>query len=798
MENMAQRHMAILVLLVLIVAGMASAEIIDAYTEEVCTKHNATHDSCQMKKYFKPMFIDCNGWKKATDVIDVRLVDDVLVISECEKQATYKVFMDDNKDRKYLDEMSFIEKLDYDYKLDVKQLSNGVAWEINFTKFPADIEAMGFEELNSVKQDKILIDWADAKKLGYELEVIDDKVLYTDLPKKDGGLYFDPTITVSGASFITDTFVAETDPAYVFEGGPYISVAGKTAPYVYDQIAYIMLNTSNTNITTPIKTATLYYYMYDNGNSATRDIYNMTCTGFDSSTLTWSNQAAQCPTTGAALGSWSYSDGWKTLDVTDLITQHNLTYLKIDITTGVSASYGIFRSVEAVTDNPYLLIDYVKPGFFKINAFSDISGNPIQSFNATVDGVPYGTDNYSITTTLNYNLSNATIAVWSDGFVNTTDVVVNLEDDYNVSLSAQWIGIILINEKNATEFDVNLVTGAKAYDDLNHSLFDFKAAGTARLNYSMTNTTRIRIELEYADGTLISRYLDIGLIGSDNLRVCADDENATFHYKYIQSGYVKPAIMLNVYANCYVAGDYTRFATDNGYLLAAQTVAAQYYLYTTDDEGVQYNIAGLDGSIDQSIQLDILEFLQTEYSLNAYQDMVTFQDLDDLLYNNSMLIYYRNIGDDNTAVNIKILQDKTTLRYNSSTFADPNNVTIYFDYSTFNVTNSTVFQLIITPTGASARTVVKYFTTFGETAQVPAAFVFIVSLMLSLFALTLASSSLTFGWFGIFIMIANIAWCSYANDNIYLKWLLGLNIIILIGLITILMRSGDSQRTGAI
>ena len=239
-----------------------------------------------------------------------------------------------------------------------------------------------------------------------------------------------------------------------------------------------------------------------------------------------------------------------------------------------------------------------------------------------------------------------------------------------------------------------------------------------------------------------------------------------------------------------MAGDYTRFAYQNGYILRAYTIPAQYYLYTDDEDGEQYIIAGLDGSINHEVQLDNLEFLANTYDATAYNDIVTFTDMADSIMNNTIAIRYRNLKESNTAINVQILLG-TTMLYNSSAFANPNYFTIYFDYSAFNVTGDDMFTLLLTPAGGD--TLTKPFTIGGQTAKVPSGLVIVVSILITFFALTLASTSLTFGWFGILIEVLNIAWLGFGTDSIYRTWVLGLNVIVLLAMIVISLKSSQTS-----
>jgi hypothetical protein len=365
---------------------------------------------------------------------------------------------------------------------------------------------------------------------------------------------------------------------------------------------------------------------------------------------------------------------------------------------------------------------------------------------------------------------------------NCSDYFGSTQSIYNRTAYLGYIS--LIDEVDNTLFNVNNASSVRVYFDTNSSYYDFKATGTNTLNFTTSEASQLRFELIYNDGSVITRYVDLTLINGE-VRVCANKQGVTHYQQLIISATEQPAVLKNVFSNCVIAADYTRFAYQDALTLQSFSIASLYYLYTYIGV-VQTFLASVDGSISTFINLDQLQFNQQGYNLNVLGDALTFQKS-----NGVIVIYYNNLAQDNTALSLTITRMDTSATVFSladSAFTDKNEFNINFDYSTLSGINETVlFKLDLTKTNAQGATVIsKYFNTNASSGGLNPFVAAVFSILLTIFGLTFASARITFSWFGIIVELGAIAILTFAVANWYITMLLGLNVIMLIFIVLIL------------
>jgi hypothetical protein len=401
-------------------------------------------------------------------------------------------------------------------------------------------------------------------------------------------------------------------------------------------------------------------------------------------------------------------------------------------------------------------------------------------YNTTLNGANILKGNFS-NNTLKSNVTNSLIngansvaAGCADALGETTD-----SDTFNSLIRTLYI----IDEQNNVLFDVQNLSIVKVYLDDNQTSYDFKANNRSNISFVASSNVKLRFELGYLDGTRILRYVDIGLLTND-VRVCANREGVTHYEQILTSASVRPVILRSVFANCLVAADYTRFAYQDALILKAYTYNNLYYLYIFDD-GNQVFLASVDGSIATYINLDTLEFKQQGYNIQSTGDVITIAKENA----NEMRIYYYNIEQDNTALRFAIVRtDTNAVLLNTTTFADPNEATVIFNFATLGTGNETIFKVIVNPTDADGtRTKEAFFNTSGATGGVNSTLIFVVGIFMILFGLSMTATQQTFGWFGALIMIINIAICSMAMAAWYVTFLQAVNVIILVFIVLVMV-----------
>lgn len=345
---------------------------------------------------------------------------------------------------------------------------------------------------------------------------------------------------------------------------------------------------------------------------------------------------------------------------------------------------------------------------------------------------------------------------------------INILLSYNVSL---------IDEIDNTLFNIDNVTSARVYADDESSFFDFKTAATNHTLFNITSE-KLRFEFIYSDGTVITRYIDLNLIKQDDLRVCINKEGTTHYEQLIQSSTEREALLRSIFADCYVAADYTRFGYETGYLLKAFTIATQYDL-SVYDNGEEVRLSGIDGSLASYINLDTIEISQTEYNLEILGHDLFFSTLG----NATLVIRYINQGDPNTAVSLSLYRvDIGALIYSTSTFTSLDDWTVYYDYTALSGINETsMFKAVVTRTNAGGtNTITRYTDVFARSGLIPAGIAIAAAFFMTIFGLTFTTARLSLSWFGIFTIIISLILLSVSTYAWYIPFFMFIDVIALI------------------
>jgi len=340
---------------------------------------------------------------------------------------------------------------------------------------------------------------------------------------------------------------------------------------------------------------------------------------------------------------------------------------------------------------------------------------------------------------------------------------------------------ILIDEIEGSDFDLDNLSIIKVYFEDNETLFDFKAEDTNSINFTSDTNDKLRFELGYYDSTTINRYVDVSLVEND-LRICVNKDNVIHYQILLTSATPKAAVLKNIYANCIVAADYTRFAYQDGVLLQAHTINSVYSLYTYDS-GERVYLASVDGSLATDIDINTLIFKQTAYNFNLLKDDIAFQKNG----SSQVIIRYYNPKGNNQDIDLTITRlDNSDIVYTETDFSNPNMFTLYFNYASLeNVTNETTFKISIikTLTDGSLSTINEYFNVQGGTGILNSQFAAIISFILVFIGLTLLAARTSLGWFGMVIYLAGIAVLSFSPLVWYSLLLLAIYIISLVFLV---------------
>jgi len=414
--------------------------------------------------------------------------------------------------------------------------------------------------------------------------------------------------------------------------------------------------------------------------------------------------------------------------------------------------------------------------------------SPYALYNMTYKGVSLFKDNKTISTEQTNTSTvlhgnNIYIVSCSDLFGTTTQTITK---------NAYFKTINLIDEVDNTAFAVANLSSARLYYDDNSTFYDFKTANKNTVNFTSTNMTQLRLELGYPENRFITRWIDVALFSEINpLRICANKDNIIHYEQFITSSILKSVFLKNIYANCYVAGDRTRFAFKDGLILRAYTITGAYSLYTI--EGLQQVLlASVDGAIQSDIFLDQLQFRRESFAVTILPDLISFNKVDVPV--GALRIYYLNKNLDNYGLTINIKHGQTgELLFSESTFVNFNEASIVFNYATINnITDSTLLVLEVVKTNEAGQTTTlrRYFNTSGKTGQFRSEVVSFIAFFVLLFGFTFTSSQQTFGWFGMIIGILVFGFLSFAISAWYVIFLQALSASLII--YCVIMLSKDS------
>jgi len=416
-------------------------------------------------------------------------------------------------------------------------------------------------------------------------------------------------------------------------------------------------------------------------------------------------------------------------------------------------------------------------GYVNISVRCYDNVSPILTYNTTFNAalINYDNETTNNATTINNSVLaqdgyNSLITYCSD-FFNTTK--------NNNTLLINTKVLSLIDEVDNTDYDVTNASSVRVYFDDNRTYYDFKSNSKHSINFTSYDQNKLRFEIIYGDGRVITRYVDVRLL-DDNIRVCANKDDVT-HYEQliVSASATKTATLENIFSNCVVAADYTRFAYQDALVLKAYTIASLYSLYTTQS-GAQVLLASVDGSISSYINIDTLELNLDEVNIDIFGDGLAFQKSG----TSQIKIYYNNLQGDNEELSLLIKRmDTNTNVFSKSSFLDPNEFTLYFDYSTLNnISNNTIFQIVLTKTNAlgTAEQIKKYFNVAGQTGILNSFVAVFLSMGLLILGLTFTIGRTAFSWFGMIISIASLGILAFGVWTWYLTLAMAINIIVLV------------------
>jgi len=366
----------------------------------------------------------------------------------------------------------------------------------------------------------------------------------------------------------------------------------------------------------------------------------------------------------------------------------------------------------------------------------------------------------------------------SNGYVEYSNITV----DYSKAF-------FIIDEVNNTLFDVNNVSQIRLHSDTNRTVYDLQALGQNKINVSLEDNN-YRLEIKYADDTVITRWIDTDLTDLET-RICANREGVEHYEQLLIASSVRKAIARSIFSDCYVAADYTRFAYQDALALRMFTIDT-YYTLTAAVDGQDVTLASIDGGLVTFYNLDQLEFREQDLGLNILSRAISVERVSSS--DTLLLISYYNQRGTNTLLSATIENmDNDEVVYTQSSFNDPNDASFQFDYSTLSgVTNDTLFKIEFTATDSDGETETStaYFNVGAQVGLIASGLALTVAILLNVFGFTFVISRAIFSWFGIGLILVAIGILSFAVVTWYTTLMIAIEVILLIYFVSVMIFQG--------
>lgn len=431
----------------------------------------------------------------------------------------------------------------------------------------------------------------------------------------------------------------------------------------------------------------------------------------------------------------------------------------------------------------YININYSYPGVlgFRDNATENLSitvteenGDPV-TCNITFNSDEFGNETFLSGVTRNFNVTfrNGVNNITALCYNNVTNVSERYEDTFNLYMSE----FILINEQTGLNFNITNES-IVMYAPLRNWSYNFSNETQNWIYYIFNETDDVRLEIEYSGLTgKIVRSFNMSLITEDQTRICVAPQQTLFEQVLYSSSRTATAVY-SIFADCYVGIDYTKYAYSDALMLRVFTMPASYDIYTWPG-GSRTILGALDGGIAQEINLDLIEFAQRQYSISILTEGVSLSAYS----NTTIVIYYSNPKEENDWLIIKIWNG-TSLLYSHTETASPNELTLYYDHSSINLTNELLkLEVLKYSDGGLIGTITRLFYATGLSGSMNPSAAIAISVILLFFSLTFVAVRYVFGFFGIITTLISLAILTMAPANQYVIFMQVIEVIMLIFII---------------
>jgi hypothetical protein len=340
----------------------------------------------------------------------------------------------------------------------------------------------------------------------------------------------------------------------------------------------------------------------------------------------------------------------------------------------------------------------------------------------------------------------------------------------------------LVNEENGTPLtsaDFNGSAGmfikkVYAYDVDGNFSYDFNSTATTITNFvGLTNNLWFEIIYNNAGSDLkIDRKIDFGLIDDSNIAVCVPPLQTFYQQDFTSIG-TKQIILYQPSAKCYILAGTTEYIFGSGYKLTTWTINRPYQASTVSN-GIKTFLALINGAIENSYNLDAIEFNQQAVQIDIGRDTLAFTP--GLADTNTMNIYFKSFDANYTSTTVSIYNGDELL-YTLTEDTNANEFALVWVYSDYNITDQNMLKIVVVSVNANEETstLTEYFNILGDEfiGTKDPSFIAIIVILFFLFGITMMSVGKTFGWFGLIICIASMAMSLIAVQTFWLLMIQG-------------------------
>jgi len=341
---------------------------------------------------------------------------------------------------------------------------------------------------------------------------------------------------------------------------------------------------------------------------------------------------------------------------------------------------------------------------------------------------------------------------WTDG-INTFIAVcadyVQHTTEHEESAYVYVKNITLIDEETGEAFtNLSSMDTLRILNPDEAETFDFLTENRTQIYYVSDEDDFLRLEKVYSNLLNDLMYIDFypSLIPTD-ARLCVS-EFQQFYEILIYSSLQKKVAVKNNFAQCYVLAGKTEFAYQDAYSDKIYTQKDVYYLYTYDTDNNLILLGSIDGGTATQIALDLLESATEEFSISLATDTLDVQKFT----NESLKIYFLTTEDGVIKTKIEIYDLDSGEDYLTHTETiNPTEFTIYFDYSTLNL-SSNILKFKVTKYLSDGTTDVyeRYITTDGKVGLLLPSVAITIGIITLIFTISMVATAYALGWFGIF------------------------------------------------